>query len=280
MFGVRVDAAVRYAAADMTEASTNLTGRVALVTGGSRGIGRACALALADAGADVVVNFRSSQDAARRVAEEITSRGVRSLAVRANVSEQSEVAALVDVVADRLGRLDIVVSNAAAGGFRPATKMTPAHLESTLRTNTASLAWLAQAAAPHLKAHRSDDDGGHNGKIVAISSHGSQWAVPNYAAVGASKAALESLARSLAWELGRDGINVNVVLPGIVATEAIATMPGVDGLLDAAGDRMLTPVRRIQPDDVAQVVRFLCTDAANLIQGHTLVVDGGVSIQV
>lgn len=264
----------------MTLPSTPLTGRVALVTGGSRGIGRACALALADAGADVVVNFRSSQDAARSVAEEVASRGVRSLAVRADVSEQSEVAAMIDVVADRLGRLDIVVSNAAAGGFRPATKMTPAHLEATLRTNTASLAWLAQAAAPHLKAHQSEGGDGHYGKIVAISSHGSQWAVPNYAAVGASKAALESLARSLAWELGRDGINVNVVLPGIVATEAIATMPGVEGLLDAAGDRMLTPVRRIQPADVAEVVRFLCTDAANLIQGHTLVVDGGVSIQV
>ena len=235
---------------------------------------------MAEAGADVVVNFRASRDDAAAVAEQVADYGRRSLAVRADVSQQTDVAAMVDAVVERLGQLDIVVSNAAAGGFRPATKMTPAHLESTLRTNTGSLAWLAQAAAPHLKATGDSGERGRNGKLVAISSHGSQWAVPNYAAVGASKAALESLARSLAWELGRDGINVNVVLPGIVATEAIQTMPGVEGMLDAAGDRMLTPQRRIKPEDVARVVRFLCSDEADLIQGHTLVVDGGVSVQV
>ena len=254
---------------------TDLAGRVALVTGASRGIGRATALALAEAGADVIVNFRSSEAGATETAEAVTELGRQALVVRADVSEQKEAAAMVEAIADRMGRLDIVVSNAAAGGFRPATAMTPAHLESTLRTNTGALAWLAQAAAGHLAAH---DD--HQGKLVAISSHGSQWAVPNYAAIGASKAALESLARSLAWELGPKGVNVNVVLPGIVATEAIQTMPGVEGMLDAAGDRMLTPRRRIQPADVAQAVRFLCSDAADLVQGHVLVVDGGVSIQV
>ena len=253
----------------------DLAGRVALVTGASRGIGRACALALARRGADVVVNFRSSEDAATEAARAISALGRRALAVRADVSEQSEVAAMVDAVVDRMGRLDIAIANAAAGGFRKATAMTPAHLEATLRTNAGGLAWLAQAAAPHLSKHED-----HNGKLVAISSHGSQWAVPNYAAIGASKAAIESLVRSLAWELGPQGVNVNVVLPGIVATEAIATMPGVEGMLDAAGDRMLTPRRRIRPEDVAAAVAFLCSDAAELIQGHTLVVDGGVSVQV
>ena len=252
----------------------DLRGRVALVTGASRGIGKACALQLARRGADVVVNFRSSEDAARNVAEQVTQFGSRALVVRADVSEQSETAAMVEAVVDRMGRLDIAIANAAAGGFRPATKMTPAHLEATLRTNAGGLAWLAQAAAPHLGSHP------HHGKLVAISSHGSQWAVPNYAAIGMSKAALESLVRSLAWELGPQGVNVNAVLPGIVATEAIATMPGVEQVLDAAGERMLTPRRRIEPLDVAHAVAFLCSDAAELIQGQTLIVDGGVSIQV
>ena len=254
--------------------SSELEGRVALVTGGSRGIGRACVRHLAAAGADVVVNFRSSQDEAAAVAEEVTALGRRAIAVRADVSDQGEIAAMVDAVVSHMGRLDIVVSNAAAGGFRTATAMPPAHLEAILRTNAGALAWLAKAAAEALGSHQ------HNGKIVAISSHGSQWAVPHYAAIGASKAALESLARSLAWELGPGGVNVNVVLPGIVATEAIATMPGMDQMLAAAGERMLTPRRRLHPNDVAAAVRFLCSDAADLVQGHTLVLDGGITIQV
>ena len=252
----------------------DLSGRRALVTGASRGIGAACAVALAEAGADVVVNFRQSQDEATAVAGRIGDLGRRAIAVRADVSEREDVRGLVRIAAEQLGGLDIVVSNAAAGGFRPATEMTPAHLESIVRANAAPLAWLAQDAAEHLAA------GPHAGKLVAVSSHGSRWAVPNYAAVGASKAALESIARSLALELGPRGVNVNVVLPGIVATEAVKSMPGVEGLLDGAGERMMTARRRIEPRDVAGAVAFLCSPLADMVQGETLIVDGGVSVRV
>ena len=254
----------------------DLSGRVALVTGGSRGIGRATALTLARAGADVAVNFRSSEREAREVAEAVLAMGRRAAAVRADVSQRDDVKALVDAVATHFGRLDAVVSNAAAGGFRPASQVTPAHLESVIRANAAPLTWLAQDATEHL----ADQSDGRCGKVVAVSSHGSRWAVPNYAAIGASKAALESLARSLALELGPRGINVNVVLPGIVATEAVKSMPGVEGIFEGAADRMMTARRRIQPDDVAGAVAFLCSPLSDMIQGETLVVDGGVSVRV
>ena len=256
----------------------DLSGRAALVTGASRGIGRATALALAAAGADVAVNFRVSEEEARGVAEEAAALGAAAVAVRADVSERDDVRGLVDAVAGHFGRLDIVVSNAAAGGFRPATRMTPAHLESVLRANAAPLAWLAADAAD-LLADDAPGAGGRCGKVVAVSSHGGRWAVPNYAAVGASKAALESIARSLAIEIGPRGINVNVVLPGIVATEAVRSMPGVEGLLRGAGERMMTARREITPDDVAGAIAFLCSPLSDMVQGETLVVDGGTSVR-
>jgi enoyl-[acyl-carrier protein] reductase III len=106
------------------------------------------------------------------------------------------------------------------------------------------------------------------------------WAVPNYAAIGASKAALESFVRHLALELGPTGINFNCVLPGIVATEAVRTMPGVEQVLQAAGERMMIPTRSLTPEDVAGVVAFLASSDSDMIQGQTIVVDGGVSVRI
>lgn len=251
----------------------DLSGQVALVTGASRGIGRASALRLAECGADVIVNFRNSEAAAKEVAATVRSLGKNALAVRADVSEQDDVNAMVDAVVERFGRLDIIVSNAAAGGFRPPSAITPAHLTSIINANAAPLIWLTQAAAKTMTASET------GGRIVAISSHGSQWAVPNYAAVGASKAALESLMRHLVLEYGPQGISINTVLPGVVATEAVQTMPGVEQVIRMAGDRMLTRGRRIEPDDVAAAVAFLASPAARLIQGQTLILDGGITIQ-
>lgn len=252
----------------------DLTGQVAIVTGSSRGIGRACALRLAECGADVVVNFRSSEAGAKEVAAAVRALGRQALAVRADVSEQEDVKAMVDAVVDRFGRLDIIVSNAAAGGFRPASEITPAHLNAIINANAAPLVWLAQAATD---AMASSETGG---RIVAISSHGSQWAVHNYAAIGASKATLESLMRHLVLELGPKGININTVLPGVVATEAVQTMPDIAGVIKSAGERMLTRKRHIDPADVANIVAFLASPQAQLIQGQTIVVDGGITIQV
>jgi len=252
----------------------DLRGKRALVTGASRGIGRACAIRLAECGADVVVNFLTSKKQITEVVKAIQSLGRQCLAVRADVSEQEDVQAMVESACERLGGLDIVVSNVAGGGFRSASQLTPATLEAALRTNSAPVVWLAQAAAATLAS------GQGNGKVIAISSHGSMWAVPNYAAIGASKAALESLIRHLALEYGPQGINFNCVLPGIVATDAVLSMPHVEEVMQAAQSRMMMGDRRLEPADVADTVVFLASPLSDLIQGQTIVIDGGVSIRV
>ena len=252
----------------------DLSGKTALVTGASRGIGRACALKLAASGADVVVNFRSSADAAADVVQRVMDHGRSGVAIQADVTEQDDVNAMVDFISDRFGQLDIIVSNVAAGGFRPLMDLSPANWDAVLRANAAPLVWLTQAARSLLT--KSSD----MAKVIAVSSHGSMWAVPNYGVIGASKAALESLIRHLALELGKDGISFNAVLPGVVDTEAIRTMPGADQVLKAASERMLVNSSSILPEDVANVVAFLASSHSDLIQGQTVVVDGGVSVRI
>ena len=252
----------------------DLSNKTALVTGASRGIGRACAERLAACGANVVVNFRSSQDAAADVVRNIKTLGVDAVAVRADVTETADVQAMIEFIGERFGQLDIIVSNAAAGGFRPLMDASPANWDSVMQSNAAPLVWLVQAARELLLKSSG------SAKVIAVSSHGSMWAVPNYGLIGASKAALESLVRHLALELGKSGINFNTVLPGIVNTEAIRTMPGADEMLRIAGERMLVKATGIQPQDVANVVAFLASDASDLIQGQTIVVDGGVSVRI
>ncbi|MCC9654441.1 SDR family oxidoreductase [Rhodopirellula halodulae] len=257
-----------------TNATLDLLGKRALVTGASRGIGKAIALELASRGASVAINFLKSEEQAVQVATEVSNLGRNVMLVRADVSSKDDVTAMVDTVADKWGGLDIVVSNAAAGGFRDLNDLTPVNFEAVLRSNSAPVVWLAQAAWPHLA--KGDD----HGKLVAVSSHGSNWAVPHYGAIGASKAALEALVRHLALELGDHGINFNCVLPGIIATEAIASMPGSEGLIEAATERMMVGQRRLCEQDVSSVVAFLSGPGSDLIQGQTIVVDGGVSIRV
>lgn len=252
----------------------DLHDKVALVTGGSRGIGRACAEALAACGAAVVVNFLNSQDAARSVVNSIQACGGRAIAVRADVSERDDVVAMMTVIAEQFGQLDIIVSNAAAGGFRPLMQATPAGFDAILRMNAAPLLWLTQAALPMLQKSKSQ------ARVIAISSHGSIRGIANYGLIGTSKAALESLVRQLAFELGRTGVNFNAVMPGIVTTDAIRTLPGVDGMLKSVQEQILVKNRMLQPADVAGTVLFLASSLSDLIQGQVLIVDGGISIRV
>ena len=252
----------------------DLQGRVALVTGASRGIGRACAESLAACGAAVVVNFLNSPDAATDVVNTIQSCGGRAIAVRADVSDRDDVLAMADVIGEQFGQLDIVVSNAAAGGFRSLTQATPASFDSILRMNTAPLVWLTQAALPLFEASKSQS------KVIAISSHGSIRGIANYGLIGASKAALESLVRHFALELGRTGVSFNAVMPGIVATDAIRTLPGSVGMLESVREQILMRDRMLQPADVAGTVLFLASPLSDFIQGQVIVVDGGISIRV
>jgi enoyl-[acyl-carrier protein] reductase III len=252
----------------------DLNGKVALVSGASRGIGRACAESLAACGASVIVNFLNSAEGAKEVVNSIQSCGGQAIAVRADVSERDDVQAMMDVIDEHFGKLDIIVSNAAAGGFRPLTQATPASFDSIMRMNAAPLLWLTQAALPLFQSSEGIS------RVIAISSHGSIRGIANYGLIGTSKAALESLVRHLAFELGRSGVNVNAIMPGIVATDAIKTLPGSEGMLKSVQEQILVKDRLLTPADVAGAVLFLASRFSDLIQGQVVVVDGGISIRV
>ncbi len=244
------------------------------MTGASRGIGRACALRLARLGANVAVNYLVSRNDAVAVVQEIQKLGRQGIAIRADVSKPDDVSAMVEATVNRFESLSIVVSNAAAGGFHKAADLSLLNVESILRTNALPVLSLTQAAAPFLTREK------FFGKLIAISSHGSQWAVPSYAAIGASKAAMESFVRHLALEFGPSGINFNCVLPGVVFTEAVKTMPDIEQTIQSAQARMMIPKRELTVEDVAGVVAFLASEHGDLIQGQTIVVDGGISIRI
>ncbi len=247
-----------------------LLGKVALVTGGARGIGRATALRLARSGADIAINYVTSDGAAREVAQAIIDLGRKAIAVKADIGEEDDLAQMVEMVREQFGRCDILISNAASGGFRNVMNANARHFDAAMRTNARALMLLAQLVVPMMRA-----SGG--GKIVAVSSHGSIRALPSYGVIGASKAALESLVRHLAFELGPHGINCNCVMAGLVATDSTKVVP--QELFDAVQQRMLVPRdERLLPEHVADAIHFLVGPASKLVQGHTLVIDGGVSL--
>ena len=249
--------------------SIDLGGKVALVTGGTRGIGRAIALRLAAAGAHVAINYLRNAEPARQTAEKIAQAGVESLVVKANVADDAGVERLFAEVGARFGRLDILVSNAASGVLKPALELTERHWHWTMDINAGALLPLARGMV-----NLNRDKGG---KIVAVSSLGATRAIPNYAAVGASKAALESLVRHLAIELAPRGINVNAVSAGIVETDALKFFPNREAMV--SNTRSRTPAGRLTtPEDVADVVLFLASDLGRMIHGQVEVVDGGYSI--
>ncbi|MGE3268351.1 MAG: enoyl-[acyl-carrier-protein] reductase FabL [Chloroflexota bacterium] len=248
-----------------------LEGKLALVTGGGRGIGRAVALDLAERGADVLVNYLRNSDAAEETAEAVRAFGRRSEIIRAHVGDPDKVDRMFAEIADRWGYLDILVNNAASGVIRPLADLEPRHWDWTLNINARG-AWLcARAAAPLMD--------GRGGRIVGISSLGSNRVLPEYSAVGISKAALESLSRYLAVELAPKGIAVNVVSGGLVETDALTHFPRRDEMLGDARSR--TPAgRMVEPLDIARVVSFLCGPGGEMIRGQVIVVDGGFSIPI
>jgi len=250
----------------------DLTGRVALVTGSSRGIGRACALRLAEAGADTVVNYLTSRSAAEEVAKQIQSLGRRTAVVKADVGEQEDVISMIDFVKEVFGRLDILVSNAATGGFRPLLATTARHFEAAFNTNVRALMYLVQAAMPLLELSEG------RAKVIAISSHGSHLALPLYGLIGGTKAALESIIRHFALEIGDRGINLNVVQAGLVETDSFRQMPNHEQLLAHRRAKSMVGDRVLMADDVANAVLFLASPLSDMVQGQTLVVDGGSAI--
>ena len=240
-------------------------GKSVLVTGGSRGIGRGIALRFAELGAArVAISYLRNDRAAESTAEEIRARGAEAPVLRGNLGHPGKAAALVD----EAGPLDVLVSNAASGVIRPLLELEEKHWDWTLNANARALLTLARHAAPAMRPGSS---------IVAITSLGSARVLDNYAVVGTSKAALESLVRYLAVELAPRGIRVNAVSAGLVETGALEFFPNREDML--AYYRGRTPAGRlVEPRDVAEVVCFLASAEAEMIRGQAVVVDGGYSI--
>jgi len=246
----------------------NMNGQVALITGGSRGIGRAIAIRLAEYGMDVIVNYVRHRRDALDTASKVEKTGQRCLIVKANVAKEADIKAMFETIRSEFGSLDVLISNAASGVLKPALELTERHWNWAMDINAKALLRLVQLGIPLMK---------EGSRIIAVSSLGSIRAIPNYTTVGASKAALESLVRHLAVELGPRGIRVNTVSAGAVDTDALKKFPNRDEILENALAR--TPLGRLtSPDDVADVTLFLCSNLANMIQGQVVTVDGGYAI--
>jgi enoyl-[acyl-carrier protein] reductase III len=238
-------------------------GRTALVTGGSRGIGKAIALRLAQDGATrIAIGYFRSDDAAEETAEELRRLGAEPILVRGNITSSR-----VLVQVEALGPLDVLVHNAATGVIRPALETEEKHWDWTLNANARALLSLTRTAAPSMAPGSS---------IVAISSLGSIRVLENYTLVGVSKAALESLVRYLAVELAPRGIRVNAVSAGVVETGALEHFPNREEML--ASGAANPAGRLVTPEDIAGVVSFLSSPDAEMIRGQVVVIDGGWSL--
>ncbi len=247
----------------------DLKGKTALITGGSRGIGKAIALRLAENGADIVINFLRNRRAAEETAAEVESKGGRCLTIKANVAKSEDIERMFEQIKDEYGKIDILISNAASGVLKPVLELTPRHWDWAMDINARSLLELTQKSVAMM------NDGG---RIIAISSLGAVRAVPNYTVVGASKAALESLVRHLAVEFGERKITVNTISAGVVDTDALKKFPNREEIISESLER--TPLGRLTtPEDVADFALFVCSDMAKMISGQTLVVDGGFAIR-
>jgi len=251
----------------------SLSGRVALVTGGSRGIGRAIAIALAEDGADVAVNYRRDDAAAKETVAAIEQLGRRGRAYAAAVESADDVRRMVEAVLADFGFVDILVNNAGiASRGQSVAKTDPAELERVVRVHALAPHLLCQLVLPSMR-------GRPRGDIVMISSVATLHYDPGGAPYSMGKAAMEALAFTLSKEVKKQGIRVNVVAPGLVETEMgrrlMKAAAGVDDLrkLDAA-----MPFGRVcQPEDVANVVRWLVSDRASYITGEKINVYGGAT---
>ncbi|MFI6787659.1 SDR family NAD(P)-dependent oxidoreductase [Nonomuraea sp. NPDC050383] len=244
-----------------------LAGKTALVTGGSRGIGRAVALRLAAEGAEVAVHYGGNEEAAEQTVARIEEAGGRAFAVRARFGEDGEVDRLFEgLTAGLAGRgLDIVVNNAGIGSGNPIARVTPQELDLLLAINVTTPFFVIQRALPLL------NDGG---RIVNMGSTASRFAVSTQIGYTITKAALESMAPSLANELGRRGITVNTVAPGAVRTDMTAGYTSIPEVV--AGLEAITALGRLgEPEDVADVVAFLAGPQGRWVTGQTIDVSGG-----
>jgi 3-oxoacyl-[acyl-carrier protein] reductase len=246
----------------------NVSERIALVTGGSRGIGKAIVVALANGGAKVAFVYQSNQDAADKLVAELTSQGREVYAIKADVSQKADAEAAVENVVAKWGRLDILVNNAGIIRDKLVLAMSADEWNEVINTNLTSVFHFCQAAIRPMMSNRF-------GRIVNMSSVAADFSNPGQANYAASKAGIEGFSRCLATEYAKRGITVNCVAPGFIETDMTSAV------VNAAGDKIKNsiPVRRLgQPDDIANAVYFLASNESSYITGQVLKVDGGLTL--
>jgi len=247
---------------------SNLSNKVAVVTGASKGIGAAIAKQLAAAGATVVVGYASSKEGAEKTVADITARGGKAVAVKASVPDEAEIAALFDTVKKQYGKIDILVNNAGVYEFSPLEGVSVEHYHRQFNTNVLGVLLTTRAALPLFPPS--------GGSVVNVSSVVSTLAPAMTSVYSGTKGAIDSITRSLAKELAPRRIRVNAVNPGLVRTEGSAGFANGDF---EKGAIAATPLGRIgEPDDIAPPAVFLASEEARWITGETLYVSGGAAI--
>lgn len=255
---------------DRTESLGEYAGKVALITGASRGIGRVLALKLAAGGANVVVNYRKNAELAEAVVDEAIALGGGGIAVGADVENPDDIVRLFDAVAEKYGRLDFFINNAAAAAFKKVIDLKTHHLDRSYAMNVRPFVLGAQEAVKLM------DQGG---RIVAVSSYGSMRGFATYAALGSYKAAVESFIRFMAVEFAGYGINVNGVNGGLIDSDSLEYFYSIPGMAPMQSVLDKIPLGRPGTvDDMANAIEFLLSTRSAYITGQTIVVDGGMTV--
>ena len=244
---------------------------VALITGGTRGIGLALATRLGRDGYDLFLGYKSDETQANEARAQLSDLGANVWLFPGDTRDAAVIREMVKAIKEGPGRIDLLVHNASFGTMGPVTRIGPRSWNATFETNVTALLQLAQKTLPFLKEQK--------GKIIAISSIGSMVCYSDYAAMGCSKAAMESLVKYLAFELAKDGVRVNAVSGGPIETRALGSFKDPDAVRNYA--RGMGPFGRMgEPDDLVGAVSFLASPDAQWITGQILVVDGGVTLGI